>query len=174
MAFAQVKKRLGKLVAQSKKATYPQLLPHLLKNRLGTFAPLLGAGIRLELLDFDNGLCVIGLPLTRLNSLNKSHFGSNLHMMADPFLLLLLTHLLGKDYQIVESESRIEFVTHSQDKITARIKISHQELSEIVQACKQDPTIARSYTINLTDNQQKTVAIITKTIAITHIGKHLG
>ena len=171
MAFTQVKKRLGKLVAQSKKATYPQLLPHLLKNRISTFAPILGAGIRLELLDLDNGLCVVGLPLTRLNALHKTHFGSNLHMMADPFLLMLLTHLLGKDYQIIETDSQIVFLEPSSDKITARIKVSHQELSDIIQACNQHNTTTRHYQINLTDSQQKTIAIIKKNFTISHIGK---
>lgn len=167
MVWQSTKHKLGKLVKQGKKATYPQLLPHLLKSRANTFAPLLGAGVRLELLDLDNGLCVVHLPLTKLNKgFDGNHFGGNLYMMADPFLMMLLSHKLGKDYHISELSSQIQFIKASQDKAIARIKIDNEELKIITAHCQNNPSIERSYQVVISDTHQKPIAIINKTFLI--------
>lgn len=164
----RAKNKLDKFIKLSKKATYPQLLPHVLKSRLNTYAPFVGAGIRIETLDMDNGLCVINLPMTRLNKyLNGAQFGGSLYMMTDPFLNILLSHKLGKHYLVWDSHAAIEFIKPATSQVTARIKLDTQELSTIMALAKHSDTITRTYTINLTDAQQKLVATVTKTLSIT-------
>lgn len=106
--FTRTKSKLDKLIKQGKKTTYPQLLPHLLKGRLNAFAPFVGAGIRVQTMDLDNGLCVVSMPLTRLNkSLDGAQFTGSMLMMTEPFLKLILSHRLGRAYQVSDHSLQI-------------------------------------------------------------------
>lgn len=172
MALTTAKNKLGKLIKQGKKATYPQLVPHIIKSKLNTFAPFLGAGIRLEMVDLDNGLCVVGLPMTRLNkSLTGTQFGASMHMMTDPFICTMLAHKLGKDYQVWDISSTIEYLGTTEDKVTVRIKISTEEVLEILELAKSGDTICREYHIDITDSHQKIIAKVSKTIGIKRLDK---
>lgn len=160
-------KKLETLRRNAKKNIMPLLTPYLLKMRINTYAPYIGAGIKIEHINLDQGLCVVSMGL---NSLNKNivgtQFGGSLYSMVDPFYMLMLMHQLGSSYVVWDKSSHIEFVAPGNSKVTARMKIPSDEIKTIQDLAKDGEPVFREYKIDIVDEQQKIIATVTKTIYI--------
>ena len=122
-------KNLETLKRNAKKNIMPLLTPYLLKLRINTYAPYIGAGIKIEHINLDQGLCVVSMGL---NSLNKN----------------------------------IEFIAPGNSKVTARMKIPSNEITTIQELAKEGEPVFREYQVDIVDDQQKTIAIVTKKLYI--------
>ena len=160
-------KKLETLRRNAKKNIMPLLTPYLLKMRINTYAPYIGAGIKIEHINLDQGLCVVSMGL---NSLNKNivgtQFGGSLYSMVDPFYMLMLMHQLGSSYVVWDKSSHIEFVAPGNSKVTARIKTPSNEIKTIQDLAKDGEPVFREYKVDIVDEQQKIIATVTKTIYI--------
>lgn len=160
-------KKLETLRRNAKKNIMPLLTPYLLKMRINTYAPYIGAGIKIEHINLDQGLCVVSMGL---NSLNKNivgtQFGGSLYSMVDPFYMLMLMHQLGSSYVVWDKSSHIEFVAPGNSKVTARMKIPSNEIKTIQDLAKDGEPVFREYMVDIVDEQQKVIATVTKTIYI--------
>ena len=160
-------KKLETLRRNAKKNIMPLLTPYLLKMRINTYAPYIGAGIKIEHINLDQGLCVVSMGL---NSLNKNivgtQFGGSLYSMVDPFYMLMLMHQLGSSYVVWDKSSHIEFVAPGNSKVTARMKVPSDEIKTIQDLAKDGEPVFREYKVDIVDEQQKIIATVTKTIYI--------
>ena len=160
-------KKLETLRRNAKKNIMPLLTPYLLKMRINTYAPYIGAGIKIEHINLDQGLCVVSMGL---NSLNKNivgtQFGGSLYSMVDPFYMLMLMHQLGSSYVVWDKSSHIDFVAPGNSKVTARMKIPSDEIKTIQDLAKDGEPVFREYKVDIVDEQQKIIATVTKTIYI--------
>lgn len=160
-------KKLETLKRNAKKNIMPLLTPYLLKMRINTYAPYIGASIKIEHINLDQGLCVVSMGL---NSLNKNivgtQFGGSLYSMVDPFYMLMLMHQLGSSYVVWDKSSQIEFVAPGNSKVTARMKIPSDEIKTIQDLAKDGEPVFREYMVDIVDEQQKIIATVTKTIYI--------
>lgn len=145
----------------------PLLTPHLIKLRINTYAPYVGAGIKIDHINLDQGLCVVSMGL---NSLNKNivgtQFGGSLYSMVDPFYMLMLMHQLGSSYVVWDKSSHIEFIAPGTSKVTTRMKIPNSEIITIQELAKDGDAVFREYEANIVDDQEKVIATVTKTIYI--------
>lgn len=160
------------LKRRAKQSIMPLLTPHLLKLRINTYAPYVGAGIKIEHISLDQGLCVVSMGL---NSLNKNivgtQFGGSLYSMVDPFYMLMLMHQLGSHYVVWDKSSHIDFVAPGHSKVSARMKIPSAEIITIQELAKDGGAVFRDYSVDIVDEQQKVVATVTKTLYI-RLRKH--
>lgn len=160
-------KRLEKLKRNAKKNIMPLLTPYLLKLRINTYAPYIGAGIKIEHMNLDQGLCVVSMGLNNLNkNIVGTQFGGSLYSMVDPFYMLMLMHQLGSSYVVWDKSSHIEFIAPGKSKVTARIKVSSAEVIAIQELAKDGEPVFREYSVDIVDEQQKVVATVTKTLYI--------
>lgn len=117
-------------------------------------------------MDLDNGLCVVSMPLTRLNkSLDGAQFTGSMLMMTEPFLKLILSHRLGRAYQVSDHSLQIEFLAEAHSTVTARMRIDTTEVMDIIHEAKQG-IVMRSYEILISDAHQKPIAKVTKSLMI--------
>ena len=155
------------LKRKAKKNIMPLLTPHLIKLRINTYAPYVGAGIKIDHINLDQGLCVVSMGL---NSLNKNivgtQFGGSLYSMVDPFYMLMLMHQLGSSYVVWDKSSHIEFIAPGTSKVTTRMKIPNSEIITIQELAKDGDAFFREYEVNIVDDQEKVIATVTKTIYI--------
>ena len=160
-------KNLETLKRNAKKNIMPLLTPYLLKLRINTYAPYIGAGIKIDHINLDQGLCVVSMGL---NSLNKNivgtQFGGSLYSMVDPFYMLMLMHQLGGSYVVWDKSSHIEFIAPGNGKVTARMKIPSSEIITIQELAKDVEPVFREYSVDIVDDQQKVIATVTKTLYI--------
>ncbi|WP_333614144.1 DUF4442 domain-containing protein [Psychrobacter sp.] len=160
-------KRFETLKRNAKKNIMPLLTPYLLKLRINTYAPYIGAGIKIEHMNLDQGLCVVSMGLNNLNkNIVGTQFGGSLYSMVDPFYMLMLMHQLGSSYVVWDKSSHIEFIAPGKSKVTARIKVSSAEVIAIQELAKDGEPVFREYSVDIVDEQQKVVATVTKTLYI--------
>ncbi|MGO2279516.1 MULTISPECIES: DUF4442 domain-containing protein [unclassified Psychrobacter] len=158
---------LETLKRRAKQSIMPLLTPHLLRLRLNTYAPYIGAGIKIEHLSLDQGLCVVSMGLNTLNkNIVGTQFGGSLYSMVDPFYMLILMHQLGSNYVVWDKSSHIDFVAPGNSKVTARMKIPSSEIITIQELAKEGEAVFREYKVDIVDEQQKLIATITKTLYI--------
>ena len=145
----------------------PLLTPHLLKLRLNTYAPYIGAGIKIDHISLDQGLCVVSMGLTTLNkNIVGTQFGGSLYSMVDPFYMLMLMHQLGSNYVVWDKSSHIDFIAPGNSRVTARMKIPSTEVITIQELAKDGEPVFREYKVDIVDDQQKLIATVTKTLYI--------
>ncbi len=160
-------KNFEQLKRGAKKNLMPILIPHLLKWRINTYAPYVGAGIKAEHIDLDQGLCVVSMTLNALNkNIVGTQFGGSLYAMTDPFYMLMLMHQLGSDYVVWDKSSHVEFVAPGTSKVTARLKIPSSEMMTIKELAQDGDAVFREYQAQIVDTEQKVVAVVTKTLYI--------
>ncbi|MBE0405947.1 DUF4442 domain-containing protein [Psychrobacter sp. AOP22-C1-22] len=155
------------LKRRAKQSIMPLLTPHLLKLRINTYAPYIGAGIKIDYINLDQGLCVVSMGLNPMNkNIVGTQFGGSLYSMVDPFYMLMLMHQLGSSYVVWDKSSHIEFVAPGNSKVTARMKIPNNEVTTIQKLAKEGEPVFREYQVDIVDDQQKTIATVTKTLYI--------
>lgn len=160
-------KKLETFRRKTKKSVMPLLSPHLLKLRINTYAPYVGAGIKVEHVNLDHGLCVVSMALNALNkNIVGTQFGGSLYSMVDPFYMVMLMHQLGSSYVVWDKSSHIEFIAPGKTKVTARIKIPNTEITAIQELAKEGEPVFREYKTDIVDEQQKVIAVVTKTLYI--------
>ena len=160
------------LKRRAKQSIMPLLTPHLLKLRINTYAPYVGAGIRIDHLNLDQGLCVVSMGLNTLNkNIVGTQFGGSLYSMVDPFYMIMLMHQLGSSYVVWDKSSHIEFVAPGHSKVTARLKIPSNEITTIQELAKEGKPVFREYQADIVDDQQKVISTVTKTLYI-RLRKH--
>ena len=158
---------LETLKHRAKQSIMPLLTPHLLKLRLNTYAPYIGAGIKIDHISLDQGLCVVSMGLNTLNkNIVGTQFGGSLYSMVDPFYMLMLMHQLGSNYVVWDKSSHIDFVAPGNSKVTARMKIPSSEIITIQDLAKEGEAVFREYKVDIVDEQQKLIATVTKTLYI--------
>ena len=158
---------LETLKRRAKQSIMPLLTPHLLKLRLNTYAPYIGAGIKIDHISLDQGLCVVSMGLNTLNkNIVGTQFGGSLYSMVDPFYMLMLMHQLGSNYVVWDKSSHIDFVAPGNSKVTARMKIPSSEIITIQELAKEGEAVFREYKVDIVDEQQKLIATVTKTLYI--------
>jgi acyl-coenzyme A thioesterase PaaI-like protein len=57
-----------------------------------------------------------------------THFGGSLFSMTDPFLMIMLFQLLGKEYIVWDKETRIEFIKAVREPVFAHFRINDHDL----------------------------------------------
>lgn len=158
---------LETLKRRAKQSIIPLLTPHLLKLRLNTYAPYIGAGIKIDHISLDQGLCVVSMGLNTLNkNIVGTQFGGSLYSMVDPFYMLMLMHQLGSNYVVWDKSSHIDFIAPGNSKVTARMKIPSSEIITIQDLAKEGEAVFREYKVDIVDEQQKLIATVTKTLYI--------
>lgn len=155
------------LKRRAKQSIMPLLTPHLLKLRINTYAPYIGAGIKIDHINLDQGLCVVSMGLNALNkNIVGTQFGGSLYSMVDPFYMIMLMHQLGSSYVVWDKSSHIDFVAPGNSKVITRMKIPSAEIITIQELAKDGDAVFREYQANIFDDQQKLIATVTKTIYI--------
>lgn len=160
-------KNFDNLKRKAKKNIMPLLTPHLFKLRINTYPPYVGAGIKVDHIDLDQGLCVSSLNLTALNkNAVGTQFGGSLYAMVDPFYMLILMHQLGSSYVVWDKNAQIEFIKPANGRVTAKMKVPSSELTLIQELAKNGDPVFREYETDIVDDKQHVIATVKKTVYI--------
>lgn len=160
-------KNFDNLKRKAKKNIMPLLTPHLFKLRINTYPPYVGAGIKVDHIDLDQGLCVSSLNLTALNkNAVGTQFGGSLYAMVDPFYMLILMHQLGSSYVVWDKSAQIDFIAPGNSRVTAKMKVPSAEIAIIQELAKNGDPVFREYETEIVDDKQKVVATVKKTVYV--------
>ena len=109
--------------------------PSTLRHGMNLWPPFLFAGIHVAAISPDWRHARVELRMRPWNrNYVGTHFGGSLFAMTDPFWMLLLMRLLGREYYVWDQSGAIDFLKPGRGTVSARFDIDDAVLAEIRQA----------------------------------------
>lgn len=141
--------------------------PSLLHRGMNFWPPFLFAGIRVREISDDWRLARVQLKHSRFNSnYVGTHFGGSLFAMTDPFWMLLLMNLLGRDYYVWDRRGEIEFVKPGRGTVRAEFRVDDTVLDEIRSATAAGGKYLHWFENEILDEEGEVVARVRKQIYV--------
>lgn len=143
-----------------------------LKMLVNLYPPYWGTGIRLSYISEDYRKATVTMKLRFYNrNYVNTHFGGSLYAMADPFYMLMLINILGRDYIVWDQAANIEFVSPAKGTVFAHFMVTDEILAQIEKKTAAGEKYLPQFEINITDTDGNVVARVKKTIYIRQKGK---
>lgn len=96
----------------------------------------------------------------------NSHFGGSLYAMVDPFYMLMLIQILGKDYVVWDKSASIDFVKPGMGLVTAKFTIGDDLITRIKDNTVDGKKYLPELSIDITDEKGEVVCRVLKTIYV--------
>lgn len=129
--------------------------------------PFWGTGIRVDSFTKDFSKITVSMKLTWYNkNYVGTQFGGSLYAMTDPFYMLMLIPLLGKDYIVWDKAAYIDYVKAGRSKVYAHFEFTEQEIQEIRNQVKIKTKYIFDKKLNIIDEQGQIISKITKTLYV--------
>jgi acyl-coenzyme A thioesterase PaaI-like protein len=147
---------------------YSEKIPfRLMRHFVNLWPPFLGAGIRVIEAKKDFTYMRVELKRSWYNmNYVGTQFGGSIYAMVDPFFMLMLMNLLGKDYIVWDKAAHVKFIKPGRTRLFAEFRIN----PETVESVKNLTENGGKYIFDLpvdvyADNGEK-VAHIVKTLYV--------
>ncbi len=129
------------------------------------YPPFLGAGIRSQQIDAHT--VRVEMKLTRWNrNIVGTHFGGSLYAMCDPWFMLILMRLLGRDYIVWDKSASIKFVRPGRGQVTATFCIPQYQVDAIRAQADRESKIEPTFGVDVVDEQKQVVAHVDKLLYV--------
>jgi len=138
-----------------------------LKLLINLYPPYWGTGIRMTRIseDFREATVTMALRFYNRNYV-RTHFGGSLYAMIDPFYMLMLMNILGREYVVWDKSARIEFLSPATGTVSAHFSIDDRIIDNIEKNTAAGDKYLPRFRIDITDEQGTVVAKAFKTLYI--------
>jgi acyl-coenzyme A thioesterase PaaI-like protein len=138
-----------------------------LRRVLSTFAPYLGAGIKVTHIadDFSSATVEMRQHWYNTNYVG-THFGGSLYSMVDPMYMLLLMRRLGNDYIVWDKSASIDFIRPGKGVVKARFELTDARLNEIREATADGDKYLPEWYVDVVDEAGTVVARVHKVLYV--------
>jgi len=150
----------------------PESIKTRIKRWMYNFYPVYRrTGARIIYIDESWKKIRIALPL---RVWTRNYYGtiSGISMFGavDPIYMVMLINLLGPDYVVWDKQAAIYFKKPGKTRLTARFIVDDSELNLIKKTLESEPSVIRTYQIDLKDTEGTVCATVDKVI---HIRKRI-
>lgn len=126
-----------------------------------------GTGARVTYIAGDWREVHVTIPLSwRTRNYVRTIFGGSMFGGTDPLFMLMLIHLLGKDYIVWDKAAAIRFRRPGTERLRAVFRIDDEELAAIRELAETSGSVDRVYTLELSDPSGEVCATIERTLYI--------
>jgi acyl-coenzyme A thioesterase PaaI-like protein len=137
------------------------------RRLMNLWPPFFFAGIRVTRIAEDWREVEVELRLGRLNrNYVGVHFGGSLFAMTDPFYMLMLVHVLGRDYTVWDKAATIDYVKPGRGTVTARFRLEDERIAEIRDATADGSKALPVFRCDIHDTAGDLVARLDRTLYI--------
>ncbi|MDD2922274.1 MAG: YiiD C-terminal domain-containing protein [Anaerolineales bacterium] len=137
----------------------------ILEKFVNLYPPFLGAGIRSQ--NIDERTIRAQLKMNFLNrNLVGVHFGGSLYAMCDPWFMLILMRLLGKDYIVWDKAASIQFLKPGVGTVRAEFHIPQERVEEIRAQADTQHKVEPIFTADVLNEQGEAVARVEKILYV--------
>lgn len=141
------------------------LRQRLMERFVNFYPPMLGAGIRSR--KVDERTVEVHMKLTAFNrNLVGVHFGGSLYAMCDPWFVLILMRLLGRDYIVWDKAARIQFKKPGRGKVSARFYIPPERVEEIRREADAKGRVEPVFFVDVVSESGEVVASVEKLLYV--------
>jgi hypothetical protein len=135
--------------------------------RFNVFPAYRGTGGRVTYIADDWREVRIKLPLSwRTRNYVGTIFGGSLYGATDPFFMIQLIQLLGRDYVVWDKAASIRFRKPGRTTLYATFVIDDAELEAIRAATAEGTSVDRVFTVELKDAEGVVHAVVEKVIYV--------
>lgn len=129
--------------------------------------PYFGAGIYVKSVNKEFTEVETSMKLRFFNTnYVGTHFGGSLYSMCDPFLMFILLHHLRDEHIVWDKSASIQYLRPAKGEVKALFKVTSNEVEEIKKNCLNSFSVEPKYEIEITDSENKVVAIVSKTLYV--------
>jgi len=140
---------------------------NLMRWWLNLYGPYLGAGVHVERI--SPGFLEVDVAM-RLRPWNRNavgtHFGGSLYSMVDPFYMLMLMQLLGKDYIVWDQAAQIDFVSPGRGTVRAEFRLSREQIEAIRAQADDGRPVRPELEVEVRGEDGEVVARVRKTLYV--------
>ncbi len=107
----------------------------------------------------------VKLPLNwKTRNYVGSLFGGSMYGAIDPIYMIMLIKLLGPEYIVWDKAATIQFKKPGQKTLYARFVVCKEELEDVRRRLTTEPSLNRTYQVDLTDSDGEVYASFEKTL----------
>lgn len=137
--------------------------PKALKRLLNIYPPYVGAGIHVDHISEDYREVLVSMKLRWYNrNYVGTHFGGSLSAMTDPFYMLMLIEILGRDYIVWDQAAEIKFIRPGRGRVAARFHLDQAQIDEIHAQTRGGAVFRPTYHVQILDEAGEIVAQVAK------------
>lgn len=137
------------------------------KRVMNVYPPYLFTGISIKKLSKDFKVLTVAMPLRWYNqNYVGTHFGGNLFSMTDPWFMLMLIQVLGRDFKVWDQSANIEFIKPGSGAVSCDFVITDTLLKNIYQATEKGDKYLPELIVYIKDDAGEVVAKVTKILYI--------
>ena len=139
----------------------------LLRFGMNLWSPFRGSGIRVKRIAPDYHEIEVELSLKWHNrNYIGTHFGGSLYAMTDPFYMLMLIHILGREYVVSHQAGAIEYLIPAKGKVHARFTLDDAAIADIKAHTAGGEKYLPQFEIEVKNGSGKIVARVTHTLYV--------
>ena len=141
--------------------------PKYFKLLINLYPPYWGTGITLKSVSADYREICVQMKMRWYNrNYVKTHFGGSLYAMTDPFFMLMLIHILGKEFVVWDKAAHIDFIKPSQGTVTARFLIEEEQIEKIINNTSGGQKYFPEFSVDIENEAGEKVVRVVKTLYI--------
>ena len=138
-----------------------------IRRLLNLWPPFRGAGIRVREIAPDFRTAVVELREKTFNrNYVGSHFGGSLYAMTDPFYMVMMMNILGRDYIVWDKAGTVRYLKPARGTVTARFSIDEDAVARAREATATGEKYEPTFKVDIVDAAGVTVADVAKTLYI--------
>jgi acyl-coenzyme A thioesterase PaaI-like protein len=147
--------------------SWKKIPKHHLAKVINIWPPFLGAGIRLVKLTADFKFARVEMPLKKTNTNYVGvHFGGSLYSMTDPWYMLMIMEILGRDYIVWDKAASIRFKKPGKGRVWAEFKVEDALIEAIKLEVQEKGKTEITLPVEVKNSDGVVVASVEKTIWI--------
>jgi acyl-coenzyme A thioesterase PaaI-like protein len=144
-----------------------KLSPAMLRALMNVWPPFVGAGIRVRHIAPDFRSITVDMRLRWSNrNYVGTHFGGSLYAMTDPFLMVMLSHILGTQYRVWDKSGSIDYLAPGRGRVWARFDLNEIDLEQIRRMTEAGDKHLHLFNIDIKDDEGMVVARVEKVMYI--------
>jgi len=141
--------------------------PKYLKLLINLYPPYWGTGITVRSISPDYREIWVQMKMRWYNrNYVKTHFGGSLYAMTDPFFMVMLIHILGKEFVVWDKSAHIDFIKADQGTVTARFLIKEEQIEKIIKNTSGGQKYFPEFSVDIENEAGEKVARVVKTLYI--------
>ena len=138
-----------------------------MRGLINLYPPYWATGIVVKHISADYRRVRVQMALRWYNrNYVKTHFGGSLYAMTDPFFMLMMIHILGKDFVVWDKAAHIDFIKPGRGTVTADFQIEDAQIQDVMNKTSSGEKYLPEFAVDIKDESGETVATVVKTLYI--------
>ena len=141
--------------------------PNFMKLLINLYPPYWATGIVVKHISRNYRRVRVQMTLRWYNrNYVKTHFGGSLYAMTDPFFMLMMIHIMGKDFVVWDKAAHIDFIKPGRGTVTADFQIEDAQIQDVMNKTSSGEKYLPEFSVDIKDESGETVATVVKTLYI--------